>query len=127
MIKILSQERFETLSAQAEKFEQLIKKIAEAGADTSVSADDIMQYLASNEKLQEELNTATARIAELEEQLSTATTRIAELEEEPAEPTASSTATVEPTAQEETLADFANKHAGDYASIVAEMKSRGII
>lgn len=125
MIKILSQERFDHLTAQAEKFEQLSQKIAEA--DTSVSADDILQHLASNENLQESLNAATARIAELEEQLSTATARIAELEEEPAEPTASSTATAEPTAQEETLADFANKHAGDYASIIAELKARKLI
>lgn len=74
-----------------------------------------------------ELQTALSRIQDLETENTSLTEQVANLQGSAGEPTATITSTGEPKGEKENIGSFADKHAGDTASILAEAKKEGLI
>ena len=128
---------------KATNFDTIVQAIVGANADLKaedVTVEDIVSALtAANDDndasaIQQQLDAANTRIATLETELGTKNTRIAELEAEqkekedaPAEETAEISSQGEADGKEMTLAQFADKNAGDTQAILARAKKEGLI
>lgn len=143
MSKILKDSTYAELKAKADAMERIILSVQSEEAPEMTIEEQTDAIIAALESASEEnngslleavqvqLDAANVQISDLQMQLQDANNNIVALQNEidniPAEAPASIAAKNEPGAKEQTLADFANKNAGDTAAIIARAKEEGLI
>lgn len=141
-MKILKDNQFEELRAQADSYSSIVTAMVESGEGITaedITAETIIQALQQVgepeanevEDLQPALDEANTRATELEGELAAANSRIVELEsqldETPGEDTATITSKGEPSAEKQDILDYAKKNAGDPFAILAEAEKQGYL
>lgn len=141
-MKLLKDNQFEELTARANAFLAIVSAMVESGEDIKaeeITSDIVIQALQQaaenntpgNDDLQQDLDTANARITELEGELTTSNNRIAELEKEldetPGDNPATITSKGETNGEKQDILDFAKKHADDPFAVVAEAEKQGYL
>lgn len=142
-MKILNDEKFALLSAQAAAFEAIKTAMIESseGLDPEeITAESIIEALNENGndvvliEAQNNLTEAQTQLTEMSDKFEAANARITELEAELAEldlTPATTTATIAPQGEvggkAETIAEFANKNRGNTEAILAKALKEGLI
>lgn len=141
-MKILKDNQFEELRAQADSYSSIVTAMVESGEGITaedITAETVIQALQQVgepeandvEDLQPALDAANMRATELEGELAAANSRIVELEsqldETPGEVTATITSKGEPSAEKQDILDYAKKNAGDPFAILAEAEKQGYL
>lgn len=142
-MKILNDEKYALLSAQAAAFETIKTAMIESseGLDPEeITAESIVEALQGDAlqgaltEVQSKLDETNKLLTASETALETANARITELEAELAEldlTPATTTATIAPQGEDggqaETIAEFANKNRGDTEAILAKAQKEGLI
>lgn len=142
-MKILNDEKYALLSAQAAAFEAIKTAMIESseGLDPEeITAESIVEALQGDAlqgaltEVQSKLDETNKLLTASETALEAANARITELEAELAEldvTPATTTATIAPQGeaggQAETIAEFANKNRGDTEAILAKAQKEGLI
>lgn len=135
-MKLIKDEIFNSLSERASGYDQIINALSQEGVIKSeeITPDMILSAMAvGSSELENQLHEASGKISLLEKEINKLTQVNSDLEKQvknltdgPAENPATLNHVNESGAQEEDIAVFADRHAGDTITIANEMKKRGL-
>lgn len=141
-MKVLKDNQFNEMKAKADNFDLIVDSILQNSIDMNaedVTAQSIIDALQADpvteqpdeSALQNQINQSTAENVRLKTELDMANSRVAELQQQldetPAEMPAAITSKGEPGGEGVSMAQFADKNAGDTHAILNKMKEEGII
>ena len=134
MSKFIKDSTYNALVAARDNWNTVAAHVAKSGDGEGLTAETVTPQMVidaleaeSDNAQNAELQAALDRIRVLESEKTSLTEQVANLQGSAWEETAVITSTGEPKGEKENIGSFADKHAGDTASILAEAKKEGLI